>query len=343
MAQESSMKCLLLCLLVRFADAGKRPSPCNEDHRPPSYAMAHPVSRPKTPSKTQVPVTPPPRAARAKAAKGKTSGPAPPGAPPRVPGQPRVPRNLAIGAASAEPGLPLPQYPTVVSRLDALQHQMDTVIAMQVQAARRQDLHSHMLTTMATYCGVPDMGSSASSSSSAAPATNAFGGAPSWLSCINHGSPATNAEILAMCQSSSSSTAPAVNASGGAPSLLSASSGSAAPPAIEEPRHSQPNETQLNLNAEAAAFPKIGKNKFCRSKQMTVETGVDDAHPVGEAIVDAHPVGEAIVDPPPVGEAIAGEATPDAAAYEETQPNETQLNFNGNAVIDVNDLEESCP
>ena len=49
-----------------------------------------------------------------------------------------------------------PQYPRLVNRLEGWQHQMDIVIAMQVQAAR-QEFYNHMLNTLARAASLYDV------------------------------------------------------------------------------------------------------------------------------------------------------------------------------------------
>jgi len=185
----------------------------------------------------------------------------------------------------------------MVSRIQGLQHQMDIVIAMRVQAARQEFMLDHMLTTMSNYVSgfAEHVSPSASSSSSAAPAANAFGA----------GVLAVGARVLAPLP------AVAFGAWKNQPPL--GQPGSACyptpppPPAIEEPRYSK----------QAAALVKKPRTRF----ETIADEQTDQCMETG-------------VDAPPVGEAIAGEAT--AAAYVETQANETQLAVN--AVIDVIDL-----
>jgi hypothetical protein len=290
------MKRLLLCLLVWFADAAKRPCddppPVTIDRLlprrplvPPSGTHVPPVGRPHHRTiGCQVPATPPPRAARAPA---KTRVPANATA-----GAARAPRNLAIGAASTDEDFR--RAPNMVSRIQGLQHQMDIVIAMRVQAARQEFMLDHMLTTMSNYVSgfAEHVSPSASSSSSAAPAANAFGA----------GVLAVGARVLAPLP------AVAFGAWKNQPPL--GQPGSACyptpppPPAIEEPRYSK----------QAAALVKKPRTRF----ETIADEQTDQCMETG-------------VDAPPVGEAIAGEAT--AAAYVETQANETQLAVN--AVIDL--------
>jgi hypothetical protein len=291
------MKRLLLCLLVWFADAANK-RPCDDPppvtidrllpRRPlvtPSGTHVPPVGRPHHRTiGCQVPATPPPRAARAPA---KTRVPANATA-----GAARAPRNLAIGAASTDEDFR--RAPNMVSRIQELQHQMDIVIAMRVQAARQEFMLDHMLTTMSNYVSgfAEHVSPSASSSSSAAPAANAFGA----------GVLAVGARVLAPLP------AVAFGAWKNQPPL--GQPGSACyptpppPPAIEEPRYSK----------QAAALVKKPRTRF----ETIADEQTDQCMETG-------------VDAPPVGEAIAGEAT--AAAYVETQANETQLAVN--AVIDL--------
>jgi hypothetical protein len=281
---------------VWFADAAKRPCddppPVTIDRLlprrplvPPSGTHVPPVGRPATQAKTAVPATPPPRAARATPAKTRVPANATAGAA-------RAPRNLAIGAASTDADFR--RAPNMVSRIQGLQHQMDIVIAMRVQAARQEFMLDHMLTTMSNYVSgfAEHVSPSASSSSSAAPAANAFGA----------GVLAVGARVLAPLP------AVAFGAWKNQPPL--GQPGSACyptpppPPAIEEPRYSK----------QAAALVKKPRTRF----ETIADEQTDQCMETG-------------VDAPPVGEAIAGEAT--AAAYVETQANETQLAVN--AVIDL--------
>jgi hypothetical protein len=314
------MKRLLLCVLVWFADAAKRPCddpppvtidrllPCRPLVPPSGTHVAHhhaacaclhcahmrhvpPVGGPHHRTiGCQVPATPPPIAARAPA---KT--PVPANATAGAARAPRAPRNLAIGAiGAASTDEDFRRAPNMVSRFQGLQHQMDIVIAMREQAARQESMLDHMLTTVQNYVSgfAEHVSPSASSSSSAAPAANAFGA----------GVPAVGARVLAPLP------AVAFGAWKNQPPL--GQPGSACyptpppPPAIEEPRYSK----------QAAALVKKPRTRF----ETIADEQTDQCMETG-------------VDAPPVGEAIAGEAT--AAAYVETQANETQLAVN--AVIDL--------
>jgi hypothetical protein len=147
---------------------------------------------------------------------------------------------------------------------------MDIVIAMRVQAARQEFVLDHMLTTMSNYVsGFAEqtaMGPSASSSSSAAPAANAFG-----------------AGVLAIAPLPADAFGPWKNQPPlGQPG--SACYPTPPPPAIEEPRYSK----------QAAARVKKPRTR-CETiadeqTDQCMETGVD-APPVGEAIA-----GEATAD-----------------------------------------------
>ena len=303
------MKRLLLCVLVWFADAAKRPCddpppvtidrllPCRPLVPPSGTHVAHhhaacaclhcahmrhvpPVGGPHHRTiGCQVPATPPPIAARAPA---KTPVPANATA-----GAARAPRNLAIGAASTDEDFR--RAPNMVSRIQALQHQMDTVIATRVQTARQEHVLDYMLTTMSNYVSgfAEHVSPSASSSSSAAPAANAFGA----------GVPAVGARVLAPLPAfvfgAWKNQPPACYPTPPPP-----------PPAIVIPRYSN----------QAGALVKKPRTRF----ETIADEQTDQCMETG-------------VDAPPVGEAIAGEAT--AAAYVETQANETQLAVN--AVIDL--------
>ena len=341
MAQESSMKRLLLCVLVWFADAAKRPCddpppvtidrllPCRPLVPPSGTHVAHhhaacaclhcahmrhvpPVGGPHHRTiGCQVPATPPPIAARAPA---KT--PVPANATAGAARAPRAPRNLAIGAiGAASTDEDFRRAPNMVSRFQGLQHQMDIVIATREQAARQESMLDHMLTTVQNYVSgfAEHVSPSASSSSSAAPAANAFGA----------GVPAVGARVLAPLPAfvfgAWKNQPPACYPTPPPP-----------PPAIVIPRYSN----------QAGALVKKPRTRF--------ETIADEAI-AGEATAISADAGSEPPSPRPYLEACLtcgshncvcpGVDCHFAAAYVETvetQANETQLAVN--AVIDVIDL-----